>query len=136
MLNLQPCISEVFLGSLEQFFSRWVRTMMESKYHLYLCESTCNMSTQNLSLWTHKQINIFMGIQKEFITAIFDTLASPTNLSCHLSSNSSLLLSRSRFDTLLEKNKLHTTLWVSRVLKYPKKSLKHYSFWDAHGGVR
>ena len=67
------------------------------------------MSAQNLSLWAHKQIDIFEGIQKEFIAAVFDSLASPTNLPCHLSGNSSLLLSRNRLDTLLEKNnKLYT----------------------------
>ena len=74
-----------------------------------LCELTSNMSAQNLSLWAHKQIDIFEGIQKEFIAAVFDSLASPTNLPCHLCGNSSLLLSRNRLYTLLEKNnKLYT----------------------------
>ena len=73
------------------------------------CELTSNMSAQNLSLWAHKQIDIFEGIQKQFIAAVFDSLTSPTNLTCHLSGNSSLLLSRRRLDTLLEKNnKLYT----------------------------
>ena len=72
------------------------------------CELTSNMSAQNLSLWAHKQIDIFEGIQKEFIAAVFDSLASPTNLPCHLSGNSSLLLSRNRLDTLLEKTTNYT----------------------------
>ena len=66
------------------------------------------MSTQNLSLWAHKQIYIFEDIQKEFIATVFDSLASPTNLPCHLSGNSSLLLSRNRLDTLLEKTTNYT----------------------------
>ena len=72
------------------------------------CELTSNMSAQNLSLWAHKQIDIFEGIQKEFIAAVFDSLASPTNLPCHLTGNSCLLLSRNRLDTLLEKTTNYT----------------------------
>ena len=79
------------------------------KYCRIFCELTSNMSAQNLSLWARKQIDIFEDIQKEFIAAVFDSLASPTNLTCHLTGNSSLLLSRNRLDTLLEKNnKLYT----------------------------
>ena len=84
------------------------------------CELTSNMSAQNLSLWAHQQIDIFKGIQKEFIAAVFDSLASPTNLPCHLSSNSGLLLSRHRLDTLLEKNnKLYT--WRPREVGQPRQ---------------
>ena len=84
------------------------------------CELTSNMCAQNLSLWAHKQIDIFEGIQKEFIAAVFDSLASPTNLPCHLSSNSSLLLSRHRLDTLLEKNnKLY--IWRPREVRQPRQ---------------
>ena len=66
------------------------------------------MSAQNLSLWAHKQIDIFEDIQKEFIAAVFDSLPSPTNLPCHLTGNSCLLLSRNRLDTLLEKTTNYT----------------------------
>ena len=87
------------LNDIDEYFGKCKQNIVE-----IFCELTSNMSAQNLSLWAHKQIDIFEGIQKEFIAAVFDSLASPTNLPCHLSGNSSLLLSRGRFDTLLEKN--------------------------------
>ena len=67
------------------------------------------MRVQNLSLWAHKQIDIFEDIQKEFIAAVFDYLASPSNLPCHLNGNISLLLSRHRF--LMQ----FTALWLRLV---------------------
>lgn len=45
-----------------------------------------------LTLWGHEKIYIFNNIKEKFIAAIFNSLPSPSNLTCHLLKLKSMLL--------------------------------------------
>lgn len=84
-----------------------------------------NVCRQNLTLGTHEKIYILQNVQKELVPTVLDAFSTPTDLTGYLGRDLSLLLFRSRLDTLLGNERLQHAgiciLWIAKIQNFCRR---------------
>ncbi len=91
-----------------------------------------HVCAQHLALRRHEQVDILQDVQEELIASVFDALATPADLTCHLVGDLSRLLFRLGLDALLRdvslQNAYVRVLRVAKVKNLFKILLKLVNF--------